>query len=182
MRRSLTTLVMLASGIATIGAGQETPYAGLERRPIKALSAEQVEGYLRGDGMSLALAAELNGYPGPKHVLELSAALELSEQQRESMERLYHMMNERAVSLGQDIVEAEARLDSAFAEGTVSPESLRQQLNHLGQLYGDLRYTHLEAHLETVTVLTDHQVALYQSLRGYGGLEGGHGDHSHGDP
>ena len=32
--------------------------------------------------MGLALAAELNGYPGPSHVLELADKLELSAEQR----------------------------------------------------------------------------------------------------
>ena len=33
-------------------------------------------------GMGLALAAELNGYPGPAHVIELAKSLGLSEPQR----------------------------------------------------------------------------------------------------
>jgi hypothetical protein len=32
--------------------------------------------------MGLALAAELNGYPGPAHVIELAKSLGLSEPQR----------------------------------------------------------------------------------------------------
>ena len=36
-----------------------------------------------------ALAAELNGYPGPSHVLELADKLELSTEQRASMQRLF---------------------------------------------------------------------------------------------
>ena len=31
-----------------------------------------------------------------------------------------------------------------------------------------LRYIHLAAHLETLPMLTDEQVARYQELRGYG--------------
>ena len=37
--------------------------------------------------MGLALAGELNGYPGPKHVLELAAELDLSEDQRRAVQR-----------------------------------------------------------------------------------------------
>jgi hypothetical protein len=44
-------------------------------RPIKALSAEQIADLKAGQGLSLALAAELNGYPGPRHVLELGKQL-----------------------------------------------------------------------------------------------------------
>jgi hypothetical protein len=62
------------------------PYAGLEQRPIKALSAQQIADLKAGRGMGLALAAELNGFPGPLHVLELAAGLELTDEQRTKVE------------------------------------------------------------------------------------------------
>ena len=177
MRKRITPVIMLAILPLSIGAAQQSPYAGIENRAIKALSPEQVDGYLSGEGMSLALAAELNGFPGPKHVLDLGAELELDDAQRQSVELLYGAMNERAVSLGRDIVEAETRLDAAFADRTMTTENLREQLDALGRLYGDLRFTHLAAHLQTVAVLSDHQVMQYQRLRGYGG----EGEHRHGE-
>src|SRR6266478_9941548 len=83
----LSALVLVAAtGVSlTIGnvAAQSTrPYAGLQARPIKALSAEQIADLKAGRGMSLALAAELNGYPAPRHVLELAEPLQLSAAQR----------------------------------------------------------------------------------------------------
>ncbi len=39
--------------------------------------------------MSLAQAAELNGYPGPLHVLELADALELTPEQRARTQSLF---------------------------------------------------------------------------------------------
>jgi hypothetical protein len=51
-------------------------------RRIKALSAEDVDGLLTGRGLALARAAELNGYPGPMHVLEHADALGLTGEQR----------------------------------------------------------------------------------------------------
>ena len=42
------------------------PYAGEAGRDIKALSPQDVDAYLNGQGMGLAKAAELNGYAGPK--------------------------------------------------------------------------------------------------------------------
>ncbi|NIN54376.1 MAG: hypothetical protein GTO38_03650, partial [Hydrogenophaga sp.] len=69
--RMLLGVVVLLRFTAVSLAAQETPYAGLERREIKALAAEQVRAHLDGDGMALALAAELNAYPGPMHVLQL---------------------------------------------------------------------------------------------------------------
>jgi len=58
------------------------PYAGLEQRDIKALSERQMGDLRAVRGMGLALAAELNGYPGPLHVLEPSDKLGLSVEQK----------------------------------------------------------------------------------------------------
>ena len=61
----------------------KSPYVSETSREIKALSAEDISGYLQGQGMGFAKAAELNGFPGPKHVLDLSDELELSHLQSE---------------------------------------------------------------------------------------------------
>src|SRR5581483_11779332 len=45
----------------------QAPYAGLQHRAVKALSDQQLADLRAGRGMGLALAAELNGYPGPIH-------------------------------------------------------------------------------------------------------------------
>ena len=52
-----------------------SPYGGFAERPMKALSAEQIADLRAGRGMGLALAAELNGFPGPVHALELAVPL-----------------------------------------------------------------------------------------------------------
>ena len=51
------------------------PYAGQQERRIKSLSASDIEQLQRGGGWGLAKAAELNGMPGPIHLLELRAEL-----------------------------------------------------------------------------------------------------------
>ena len=61
---------------------QSNPYAGDQARDIKALSQQEVKQYLSGAGMGFARAAELNRYPGPMHVLELSDQLALTPEQR----------------------------------------------------------------------------------------------------
>ena len=63
----------------------QTPYAGLQQRTIKALSDEQIADLKAGRGMGLALAAELNGYPGPLHVLELKDQLQLTAEQKAAL-------------------------------------------------------------------------------------------------
>jgi hypothetical protein len=50
-----------------------TPHAGQQTRTIKALSDDEIAALCNGKGMGMAKAAELNGYPGPIHVLALAA-------------------------------------------------------------------------------------------------------------
>ncbi|HXH46834.1 MAG TPA: hypothetical protein VNK51_23725 [Bradyrhizobium sp.] len=75
----LAASVLLISSAASAQSSQS--YAGLDSRPIKALSLQQIDDLRAGRGMGLALAAELNGYPGPSHVLELRDRLGLTVDQ-----------------------------------------------------------------------------------------------------
>ena len=75
------------------------PYAGYETRPIKALSPEKIADLRAGRGMGLALAAELNGYPGPTHVVEHAAALGLSDSQTAEAQELLAAMKAETVPL-----------------------------------------------------------------------------------
>lgn len=79
------TLAVIAALLASTVAFAQSPYSGMQTRPIKALSEQQVADLKAGRGMGLALAAELNGYPGPSHVLELADKLDLSADQRTSV-------------------------------------------------------------------------------------------------
>jgi hypothetical protein len=76
MRAVATTITILI--LASTASLAQSPYAGMQTRSIKALSTQQIDDLRTGRGMGLALAAELNGYPGPAHVLELSERLALS--------------------------------------------------------------------------------------------------------
>jgi hypothetical protein len=144
------------------------PYAGLERRAVASLPEEQIADLRAGRGMGLALAAELNGYPGPVHVLELAEALGLSEAQRSRIEALHASMKSEAVSLGERLIAQETDLDAAFRERTITPANLAQKTGAIAATQGDLRHTHLKYHLSTVEVLSPEQVARYNALRGYG--------------
>ena len=100
------------------------PYAGMQARAIKALSTEQVADLKAGRGMSLALAAELNGYPGPRHVLELGDQLGLTDQQRADVQRLFDAMTAEAIPLGEKLIAQEAELNALFARRVVTATSL----------------------------------------------------------
>ena len=159
-------LTLLAPAAA---AAQEerSPYADWQGREIKALAPEDVAALLAGEGMGFALAAELNRYPGPRHVLDLADSLALTTLQRDSVEAIRSRMRIRAVELGAGIVAAEAALDSLFADASIDEGSLREGVGEIARLEGELRATHLLAHLQTRALLTEHQVARYAALRGY---------------
>jgi Spy/CpxP family protein refolding chaperone len=144
-----------------------SPYTGQEKREIKALSKEEIDGYLSGGGMGFAKTAELNRYPGPRHVLDLADQLQLSGEQRKRTQAIFEEMKSQAVSLGKQLVEKEHRLDSRFAEGTISDAELEQLVTEISLIQGKLRAVHLRAHLALRVVLTPDQIRQYSAHRGY---------------
>ena len=64
-------------------------YAGMQTREVKALSREEMADLTAGRGMGLALAAEFNGYPGPRHMLDLASQLSLTDEQRTGIQQLF---------------------------------------------------------------------------------------------
>ncbi len=127
--------------------------------------------------MGLALAAELNGHPGPKHVLEMSQKLGLSLSQRQQTAQVFDSMQEAAKDLGRQILEREKRLDQLFATEALDELTLNTLTAEIGRLQGRLRGVHLGAHLEMMPILSLHQRQRYVAMRGYGG--GGHHDQGH---
>lgn len=154
-----------------------SPYAGLADRPLKALSAEQIGDLKAGRGMGLALAAELNNYPGPLHVLELAEGLHLSAEQRARTQALIDAMKAESIRLGERLLAQEAELDRLFAERRVTRESLEAATSRIGVLQGELRATHLRYHLTMAEMLSPAQVARYAELRGYSAGGGHSGKH-----
>lgn len=177
MRTLFVGLMVVLAGAAQASEPEPAPYAGQHSRPIKALSATDVTDLLEGKGMGLAKAAELNGYAGPRHVLELAAEIGLTPEQRAATQSLFRSMQSEARALGQRIVEQEQSLDELFARRAVSEESLNDALHEIGSLQAQLRATHLKAHLAQAAILTAHQSALYNELRGYGAAHSGSREH-----
>lgn len=170
-------VILLGSCVATSLAAQTPPgpYAGQEDREIKALALEQIAAYEAGEGMGYAKAAELNHFPGPRHVLELGKELGLTGAQATTARESYRRMHERAVRLGKAVLVKERELDRLFAEARITPESVSRVTSEAGRLEGELRATHLQAHLEMRSLLTPAQIAAYDALRGYGtGRHAGH--------
>ena len=150
------------------------PYAGLQARPVKALSDQQIADLRAGRGMGLALPAELNGYPGPVHVIELADGLGLTPEQRSRMQQLYEAMKAEAIPLGERLIAQEGDLDRQFASRSITPANLDAITAEIGRTQAALRAAHLKYHLATVEVLTPDQVRRYAELRGYAGPAHGH--------
>jgi LTXXQ motif family protein len=165
----------LALSLSLSAAQSPQPYAGLQARAINALSDQQIADLKAGRGMELALAGELNGYPGPLHVLEHANALGLSEAQRAKMQELFAAMKAEAVPLGEQLIAQETRLDGYFADKTITAAGLTAALQEIGSTQGALRAAHLRYHLLAADLLTPAQLRLYAELRGYAG--GNHGQH-----
>jgi Spy/CpxP family protein refolding chaperone len=138
------------------------------------LSDEQIADLRAGRGMGLALPAELNGYPGPVHVLELGERLGLTAEQRTRVQELHAAMKAETVPLGEHLIAQETVLDRLFATKSATPASVQASTTAIGATQGALRLAHLRYHLSTLDVLTPEQVRLYGELRGYG-HSGGHG-------
>ncbi len=147
--------------------GPPLPYAGFERRAIKALSEQQVSDLRAGRGMGLALAAELNGCPGPLHVLELADALGLLPEARGRAEALTREMKAETIAIGERVIAEEAALDRLFAERRATPTNLAEATARIAATQGDLRAAHLRYHVAMRDLLSPDQVDRYNQRRGY---------------
>jgi hypothetical protein len=145
----------------------KSKYVGQETREIKSLSETDIEELRNGRGWGLAKAAELNGVPGPVHLLEMKKEIALNPEQIEKIDTLYQGMKKQAISLGLKLIELERKLNDHFANGTITEKMLHELLEQIAQVRKRLRYVHLSTHLKTPGILTVEQIDLYNKLRGY---------------
>ncbi len=176
---AVVTLLFTTGDAVAQTSHSHQPYAALQSRPVKALSEEQIADLRAGRGMGLALGDQLNGYPGPKHVLENADRLGLSPGQRQRTEALFEAMKAETVTLGERLIAQETELDRLFASKTVTPASLEDATRAIGETQATLRAAHLRYHLAMMEALTPEQVRRYGELRGYvGPTPQDHGGHA----
>ncbi|HYD77254.1 hypothetical protein [Ramlibacter sp.] len=144
-----------------------SPYVGQEKREIKAMSEQEQRGWLEGQGMGLARAAELNGYPGPMHTLELADSIGLSPAQLAASRELMQRHKAEARALGVRLVETERQLDAAFREKRANDTDVERLTAEIAQIQGSIRASHLRTHLAQQRLLSAEQVSAYNRLRGY---------------
>ena len=165
---------LMASASAEQSA-EHSPYAGQHHAAIKALGADEQAALLAGQGMGFAKAAELNGYPGPMHVLQLADALELTAEQKRDSKALFERMRAAAQIAGASLIEEERTLDRLYASKAATREAVDAQLTRIEAVRARLRGVHLHAHLEQAALLTPAQIQRYAESRGYGPVR--HGSH-----
>ena len=162
-------VVAVFAGLSSVALAQSVqPYSGMQNRPIKALSDQQVADLKAGRGMGLALAAELNGYPGPSHLVELSDQLGLTAEQLSSLKGVFGAMKAETIPIGESLVAQEQELDRLFAENVVSEQQLKAATQTIGETQARLRNAHLRYHLQARAILQPSQIRRYAELRGYG--------------
>lgn len=171
-------LIVVGLTVAFSPADADSPYDGQELRSIKSISPEEIEGLKNGEGMGFAKLAELNHFPGPRHVLDLSQELDLTPFQLAETELLFAAMRSDAIELGDELLAAESALDRAFAEDEIDAKILEDALLKIGEIRARLRFVHLQAHLRQQHLLTEAQISLYDKSRGYGRKDSNHAGHS----
>lgn len=175
MKFALALLAMLP--LACIAA--DSPYAGQEHRKIKALSEQEISDYLNGRGMGTSKAAELNHYPGPRHVLDHAKQLGLSQQQTARTQEIYDAMSDESARIGRQIVQKEAELEALYATQQADAGNTQRIVRELASLQAEFRLAHLNAHLSMRQVLSSQQIATYDRVRGYDSTKPQHAGHKH---
>ena len=174
MLRSILLALLLATALPVAAQDEAAEPATAETADTRptGLMPRQERMLREGRGMGQARAAEINGYPGPRHVLEQAETLELTDEQRAATAQLVARVREQAPALGQRIVAAEAELNAMFADGTVTRETMEAKLAEIAELRAELRAVHLNAHLDQAALLTDAQKAAYRPMHRTGGGSG----------
>jgi Spy/CpxP family protein refolding chaperone len=149
------------------GAAKPSPYAAETGREIKALSADEQRAWLEGQGQGLARAAELNGFPGPMHTLELGEQLRLTPEQQTATRELMDRHKAEVRALGAELVAAERQLDASFRRQHATEAEVERLTLEIGRLQARIRTSHLHTHLAQRRLLSQEQVAQYARLRGY---------------
>jgi len=137
-------------------AGQAAHHACLE---------EERQAIERGQGFGMGLVADRNGFPGPRHILDMKDELKLSAAQVRDVEQLFDKMHSRAVELGNELLAREAELDRLFAQGVSEEAAVRRLLTESALLRAELRWVHINAHLEARELLSPEQRHAYHAAR-----------------
>ena len=164
---SLVLLFIFVTSMSVFAETYTSKYVGEEYRKIKSLSPDDVEELKKGGGWGLAKAAELNGLPGPAHILEMEDKIYLTDKQKKKIQKIYNEMKGEAIALGKQLIPLEMGLNRGFSNRNINQELLENYVREIEKVRAKLRIVHLSTHLQTPNILTNKQIILYNKLRGY---------------
>jgi Spy/CpxP family protein refolding chaperone len=147
------------------GHGAHGPGAMAPHRQMHATLEEIDRVVAQGLGAGMAFAADQNGYPGPRHVLELKDLLRLTPEQEARITALETAMFADARPKSARLLDAEARLRRLFADGVADEARVRAAVADVERLRTEVRLVHLLTHLQTRAVLSDAQRGAYHEAR-----------------
>ncbi len=169
MNRLCTSVLLLMFSFVVANANHthSSKYKGQESRLIKSLSQEDIVELKKGGGWGLAKAAELNGYPGPSHVLKMKNKINLTSTQEAKIKVIFKQMKKDAIVLGKKLILLEHQLNDSFSHKSITDKKLERYVQDIMDVRSKLRLVHLSTHLQTPNILTQKQIDLYNGLRGY---------------
>ncbi len=176
MKISLLVILLIFTSNFTFA---NSTYSDQEHRKLKAFSDNETNGYLNGKGMGFAKPAELNSYPGPRHVLDLSKKLNLSISQINETEALFNNMQKKAKEFGKILIDKEIEIENLFLNNIATPEVLDTLLIEAANIKAKIRFAHLVAHIQQKSLLSNHQIQEYNKIRGYTGDKNTQHNHHH---
>ena len=160
-------IVLCLSNSAYAENEHHSTYKGQQHRSIKSLSAADIADLQAGAGWGLAKSAELNGVPGPLHLLEMQDEIDLTSSQLAQITKVYDEMRSTAKTLGEQLIAQESMLDEKFRNDIPTTNELQSILGQIGSTRSELRFVHLSAHLKMPDILSANQIDTYNRLRGY---------------
>ena len=162
MKKVALALPLLILGFAVQASGTHrshvSNYAGQAKLAIKSLSPDDIAELKRGGGWGLAKAAELNGVPGPAHLLKLKDEISLSDAQVSAITEIFEGMKVQAIKQGERLITLERELENHFRNRTITGSILRSSLEAIAETRMELRYIHLATHLRTPEILSPGQI------------------------
>ena len=166
-KKAIAIFFLLLFYLPAFASTYESKYLGEEHRKIKSLSPNDIEELNKGGGWGLAKAAELNGIPGPAHILEMENKIGLTSEQKNRIQVIYNNMTIEAIDLGKQLIQLEESLNDDFSNRTINQSLLEKTVQDIESIRANLRIVHLSTHLQTPNILTTEQISLYNELRGY---------------
>jgi len=136
------------------------------KSPVRTLNRQQYDAYLKGTASDeMATVAEMNHYPMPDKVLELSNQLDLSTVQIKKITEVNTQMHRRRLQIGGSIISNEKMLDSLFKTRKMTDGSLIFYTNRHGLYQGELKNAILQACIATEKLLSAQQITKLEALQ-----------------